>query len=187
MASRPPGNTTCRKSCGNPLDEKPASLNETYALLLGRIPESSPDRRLLRRCPLCLSFVARPLRLFELTKAMIMDNEMDSVDNGDSFTHQTLFWKSIRGSLVWTLGLGRGLSRTHLSNSSLSRSGYATALLHTLLTRTKSPHDEASMLFPIPGAIDGATQVKEESARYEDEINTSMIAETIKTSQDAPE
>jgi len=62
------------------LTEMPRSLNETYAMLLNRIPISSPDRELLHRCLLWLSFAARPLKLAELAEA-VLEHTDENVDN----------------------------------------------------------------------------------------------------------
>jgi hypothetical protein len=59
----------------------PRSLNETYAMLLNRVPKSSPDRELLRRCLLWLSFTARPLKLAELAEAVILEHTDKNVDS----------------------------------------------------------------------------------------------------------
>jgi hypothetical protein len=63
------------------LTEMPRSLNETYAMLLNRIPKLSPDRELLRRCLLWLSFAARPLKLAELAEAVILEHTDEDVDS----------------------------------------------------------------------------------------------------------
>lgn len=63
------------------LTEMPCSLNETYAMLLNRIPKSSPDRELLRRCLLWLSFTSRPLQLVELAEAVILEYTSKEVDS----------------------------------------------------------------------------------------------------------
>ncbi|XTI92171.1 hypothetical protein V2W45_1421691 [Cenococcum geophilum] len=63
------------------LTEMPRSLNETYAMLLNRIPISSPDRELLHRCLLWLSFAARPLKLAELAEAVVLEHTDENVDS----------------------------------------------------------------------------------------------------------
>jgi hypothetical protein len=63
------------------LAEMPRSLNETYATLLGRIPKSSPDRGLLRRCLVWLCFAARPLRLAELAEGVILEHTDEGIDS----------------------------------------------------------------------------------------------------------
>ncbi|OBT96480.2 hypothetical protein VE01_05654 [Pseudogymnoascus verrucosus] len=65
------------------LTEMPTSLNEMYAMLLNRIPKSSPDRELLRRCLVWLSFSTRPLRLAELAEAVILEDTSENVDSDD--------------------------------------------------------------------------------------------------------
>jgi len=63
------------------LTEIPHGLNETYVLLLSRIPPSSPDRELLCHCLFWLSFTVRPLRLEELAEAVIMEHTNEKPDS----------------------------------------------------------------------------------------------------------
>lgn len=59
----------------------PQDLNETYARLLMRLSTSSPDRNLLRRTLLWLSFATRPLSLLELADAVVLEESDTGIDN----------------------------------------------------------------------------------------------------------
>ncbi|KFY48733.1 hypothetical protein V495_01084 [Pseudogymnoascus sp. VKM F-4514 (FW-929)] len=97
------------------LTEMPRSLNETYAMLLDRIPKSSPDREFLRRCLVWLSFAARPLKLEELAEAVILEHTDEDIDN-DSRLHSPEFLLDISQGL-FDLDINSG--RVALAHSSV--------------------------------------------------------------------
>lgn len=69
----------------NALKQHPKDLNETYASMLGRIPDA--DRSIAREVLLWLSFAMRPLTIIELSEAAILEDS-DTTLNQDSRLHE---------------------------------------------------------------------------------------------------
>lgn len=64
----------------------PQNLNETYKRVLARLPADSPDRMLMQRTLLWLSFTTRPLHLLELSDAVVLEDDDMDLDS-DSKLH----------------------------------------------------------------------------------------------------
>lgn len=97
------------------LSESPRTLNETYAILLSRLPESSPDRDLLRRCLLWLSFASRPLKLSELAEAVIVKHNSQTIDSESKLLDSEILLDISQG--LFDLGVTTG--RVTLAHSSV--------------------------------------------------------------------
>ena len=68
------------------LSDMPQNLNETYKRVLARLHTDSPDRILMQRTLLWLSFATRPLHLLELSDAVVLEDDDMSLDS-DSRLH----------------------------------------------------------------------------------------------------
>lgn len=66
--------------------DMPQNLNETYKRVLTRLPTDSPDRILVQRTLLWLSFATRPLHLLELSDAVVLEDDDMGLDS-DSKLH----------------------------------------------------------------------------------------------------
>jgi hypothetical protein len=80
-------------------------------MLLSRIPKSSPDRELLRRCLLWLSFAARPLRLAELAEGVILEHTNENVDSDCRLHSPEILLDISQGLLISTLIVTELVSR----------------------------------------------------------------------------
>lgn len=81
------------------LSDMPQNLNETYERLVSRVHADSPDRRLLHRTLLWLSFAARPLSLLELGDAVVLEDGDTGFDDDSRLRYPEILVELARGLL----------------------------------------------------------------------------------------
>ena len=83
------------------LSSMPQNLNESYERVLARIPADSPDRLLLQRTLLWLSYATRPLDLLELADAVVLEDGDRDIDSDSRLPSPEILVDIAQGLLVY--------------------------------------------------------------------------------------
>lgn len=106
------------KQAQTALKTLPATLEDTYAEILLKIPEK--DKSLAQMALLWLAFAKRPMTLAELNEAIILEDDMTDIDQDDRLCRKET-----------TLQVCRGLIDCYAGIASLSHSSVKTFLLES--------------------------------------------------------
>jgi hypothetical protein len=112
------------------LSDMPQNLNETYKRVLTRLHTDSPDRILMQRTLLWLSFATRPLHLLELSDAVVLEDGDTDLDS-DSKLHLPEVLVDLAQGLIdydresMLVSLGHSSIKTFLTSAWILKSSVA--------------------------------------------------------------
>ena len=89
------------KAAKKALKYMPQDLNEIYSSALGHLRKGSQDRELVRRALLWLAVAARPLHLWELNEAVVVEDGDTDIDGDSRFDNPELLIDLANGLLEY--------------------------------------------------------------------------------------